>query len=93
MTIDPSWVPRRSPHVHTAVLDDEAVLYDERTHATLRLNSSGAAIWQAIDGRADVVTIVTLLATSHAASPADVARDVDTVLARLIGDGALLPDV
>lgn len=92
MSIDPSWVPRRSPHVHTAVLDDEAVLYDERTHATLRLNSSGTSIWQAIDGRTSVASIVTHLATRHGAPPVDVARDVDTVLERLVGDGALLPD-
>jgi hypothetical protein len=90
MTIDMAWVPRRSPHLHTAVLDDEAVLYDERTHSTLRLNTSGTAIWLAIDGRTSAGSIVADLAARHGASPVDVARDVGDVLARLVADGAVL---
>jgi hypothetical protein len=93
MTIDPAWVPRRSPHVHTAVLDGEAVLYDDRSHATLRLNTSGTAIWEAIDGRSSVEEIVALLAARHAASAADISPDVGSVLERLMAEDAVLLDV
>jgi hypothetical protein len=88
--IDADWVPHRSPHVHTAVLDGDAVLYDDRTHATLRLNSSGAAIWDAVDGRTSVISIVHDLARRHSMTPDDIVRDVHDVLRRLVADGAVV---
>jgi hypothetical protein len=90
VTIDPGWVPCRSPHVHTAVLGGEAVLYDDRTHATLRLNSSGAAIWDAVDGRTSVHSIVHDLARRHSMTPDDIVHDVHEVLHRLVADGAVV---
>jgi hypothetical protein len=90
--IDPRVVPRRSPHVHTAVLDDDAVLYDDRTHATLRLNVSGRAIWERIDGSTSVEEIVRLLAQAHQVSSADIAPDVHLVVQRLVTDGAVLTE-
>jgi hypothetical protein len=88
--IDDGWVPHRSPHVHTAVLDGEAVLYDDRTHDTLRLNSSGTAIWDAVDGRTSVYSIVHELARRHSMTPDDIVRDVHDVLHRLVIDGAVV---
>jgi hypothetical protein len=92
MTVDPAWVPRRSPHLHTAVLDGETVLYDERNHSTLRLNSSATEVWEAIDGRSSVETIVADLAMRYRESPQALHDDVATLLERLVDDRAVLAD-
>lgn len=54
--------PLADPAVATAVFDGEAVLFDERSMMSHRLNSIVAAVWLLCDGETDEAAMVAELA-------------------------------
>lgn len=76
---------RRSPRVHTVVLDGEAVLLDEAAVHLHRLNAAGTAVWLALDGEAGAAELAAVLGDGGARA-VDAVRDL---LAHLDGEGLL----
>jgi hypothetical protein len=70
-------------------IDDEVVLLDLANGTFFSLTGTAAAIWQLIDGTRDRAALLGALAAQHGTSPAAIADDVDTFLARLCDAGFL----
>jgi PqqD family protein of HPr-rel-A system len=62
--------PAHAPSVATAVLDDEAVLYDERDGAVHVLNATATVVWNCLDGETPVSAIISELAHAFAVDEA-----------------------
>lgn len=82
-------VPVADPDVCSAILDGEGVLYHPISARSVLLNTSLTAVWAAVDGVADVVTIAQRLAQRFAAPIARVRADVEAGLAALEAEGFL----
>jgi hypothetical protein len=56
-SIDAHFAPAPWPWVASAVLDGEAVLYDEDTGRVHLLNESASIVWQLLDGESTIEAI------------------------------------
>ena len=81
--------PVRHPAIETAVFDEEAVLYDERSGMVHQLNASACAIWMLLDGR-PVRDLVAGLSAATGTAPAEIRRDVLQTIAELAEAGLLI---
>ena len=81
--------PVRHPAIETAVFDDEAVLYDERSGMVHHLNASACAIWMLLDGR-PVRDLVVALSLATGTAPAEIRRDGLQTIAELETAGLLI---
>src|SRR5262250_25047 len=70
-------------------LDDGAVVFVEHTRELLRLNSTGAVIWQGLRAGLPFQEIVSSLAYATGASSAAIERDVATLIKKLENIGVL----
>jgi len=57
--------PAAWPWVATAVLDGEAVLYDEQRHTVHRLNPTATALWNRFDGAQTIGAVAADLAAVY----------------------------
>jgi hypothetical protein len=90
--LDESAVARGLERVTEVELDGETILYDEKTHELLVLNSSAALIWQVLDGTCSLRELSEDLAAAFRIDPGTVGADVlDTV--RALGSHGLLEGV
>jgi PqqD family protein of HPr-rel-A system len=80
--------PLRHPAAETAVLGDEAVIYDERTGTVHHLNPPATAIWELLDGRSIGEVVAVLAETTHV-PPDIIRRDVLQALSGLDSAGLL----
>jgi hypothetical protein len=81
--LSPSSVLRRSPHVFCATVADEAVLYDDQRGEYFGLNPVAARIWQLADAGLTVGAILEQLQTEFEADAAQIASDMETLVADL----------
>jgi len=73
--------PAPHPDLEIAILQPEAVLYDDRSGTVIHLNGSAAAVWMMLDGTLDLDAIVAELSGIFEVA-ADVIRpDVEAGLA------------
>ena len=80
--------PRANPAVvHREVDDDDVVLVNLDTAASLALNHTGFAIWQLVDGRRSVAEIADALRRRFPDAPPDVINDVQSLMKTLAEDG------
>ncbi|HLI74898.1 MAG TPA: PqqD family protein [Acidimicrobiales bacterium] len=68
---DVGFVPEALSHASTLEVDGRTVIYDERAHCMLVLNSSAGELWRRCDGTHTVDSIADALALSH-----DIGRDL-----------------
>lgn len=87
--IDLAFSPRHHPEVTTVELDDEAVLYDERTGVAHVLNGTAAVVWSCFDGSVSLGELVAELAEAYAVPAATIEEDVLSLARRLGGQGLL----
>ena len=90
--IHEGFVPRPSPVVGSVYLDGEAVLLRGGTAEVHHLNSTGALIWQCLDGQATLRELVDDISDAYQADRAAVAEDVLGVV-RQLGSLGLLAGV
>jgi hypothetical protein len=81
--------PRPAESVIAAVIDDEAVLYDEAGENLHHLDRIATVVWQLADGRATVAELVTELAEAFGADELTVQTDVLALLDSLVEKGVI----
>jgi Coenzyme PQQ synthesis protein D (PqqD) len=84
-----AFVPVPKGSVTKTEIDGEAVLLDNETGSLHVLNSTGAAIWLALDGTRTTDEIVSELSEAAAADPSRVRVDVKEFLRSLVDHGLL----
>ena len=85
-------VPKRSPGLLEEDLDEEIVILQGDRDAVHVLNETAAELWRLVDGVRDHEAIVAAFAEPYPdVDRAELARDVDAVLADLAGKGLLAP--
>jgi Coenzyme PQQ synthesis protein D (PqqD) len=89
-SIDADFVARANPHLATAEVDGEAVVYDPKGPFRIPLNRSAALIWASIDGGASLAEISAELAGLTDAPVDTVFQDVINVVADLAARGIVL---
>jgi len=70
-------------------IDGNFTIYDKQKDSVMVLNDSASAIWRLCDGRTGSA-IAAELASSFAASPGEIERDVASVLEELTANGLLV---
>lgn len=70
-------------------IDDDIVVLDLEGSSYLKLNASGAVLWEALAGGADHADLVRQLMERYDLGEEDAARDVDEFLADLDARGLL----
>jgi hypothetical protein len=58
---DPTYPRARVDGIHTEVIDDDVLVYDETRHTAHRLNRTAAAVWRACDGETSTDDLVGVL--------------------------------
>lgn len=81
----------RAPGVVASVLGTDVLLLPPGADAVLRLNSSGAAVWELLEQPQTPEQLVAALAAAFDAPPARVREDIAPLLAQLTAAGALVP--
>jgi hypothetical protein len=83
--------PRKLPDVLVQDVPDsgETVLVDRDRGKILALNTTGAAVWELLDGVRDVDTLAAVLAEATGIPKDDAVRDVTSLLDRLAEEGFL----
>jgi hypothetical protein len=82
-------LPRQSPGVLVAALDDRVVLYDLVTEVVHVLNASAALVWSCCDGATDLDAAADAIASATGADRATVAADVGSGVEQLRAMGLL----
>ena len=83
--------PRAAPEVTALPLDDDLILYDERTGESFLLNGPAAHVWLLCDGTQPIAVIAQQVCASY--PPVDYAQvvaDVHELLDRLHAAGVLI---
>lgn len=80
-------VPR--PSAHSFVLDGEIVVYDEDGGTMHHLNPQASLIWQCLDGSGPLSDLVTDLSDAYGVDPAEMERDVLTLVGQLAANRLL----
>lgn len=81
---------RRADGYRIEMLDDEILLYNPAQTRVIALNPSAALVWQLLDGTRTRAEIVALIGSAYPEADT-VAQDVEELLAKLRGAGALEP--
>lgn len=81
----------RTPEIVSRMLDGEAVLVDPRRGMVRVLNSTGARLWEQIDGRRTVADLAADLAVEYGIEPAQAQADALAFCTDLVKRGALTP--
>jgi coenzyme PQQ synthesis protein D (PqqD) len=76
----PAMKPQLRSNVELVEIDDEAILYDPVRDDVHRLSSTAALTVQLCDGTATVHQTATELAAAYGRDPADMERDVRTMV-------------
>lgn len=85
-----AWQPARRGDIVVKEMDDEAVLYDERSGAVHRFNETALTVWKACDGSRQVSEISQVLVERYALGSAEARTEVETVIRDLEDKGLLL---
>ncbi|HEU4752454.1 MAG TPA: PqqD family protein [Armatimonadota bacterium] len=78
---------KREKHVVLEHVDDELLVYDQRSHRAHALNRTSALIWQHCDGRRGIDDLASLLPQE---SGQENAREVTRLSLRLLNEAGLL---
>ena len=70
-------------------MDDDSLLFNPHTGATLHLNSPSALIWQLCDGSRNVGELIAVLDDEFPAQAAQIAEDVETAILEMQQQGVL----
>lgn len=70
-------------------MDDDTLLYNPSTTATLHLNASSALVWELCTGENSVQQIIDLLQSSFPEQAEQIAGDVPLALKELLAKGVL----
>lgn len=81
--------PNRSDEVVLTKVENESILFDSTGGTVHVLNSTGAAIWELLDGKKTLEEITKKIAEEFEADPAEVRPDVDAFIVELKGKGLL----
>jgi len=87
MTVQPTAILARLPDVIATDLANELILLDPATGEMFSLNTTGRAIWQALDGRTTVADVSAAIGRAFDVSPERVDADVRQLLASLLEAG------
>jgi PqqD family protein of HPr-rel-A system len=91
---DPSVaVPQQHPAMDTSYLDNEAVVFDERSAVVHRLNPSATLVWTMCDGETSIEQMLAELAEAFGLPPEAFAADVRTALDSFWDEGMLTGSV
>jgi coenzyme PQQ biosynthesis protein PqqD len=82
MTLGPNSVPRHEPSYRLEVLDGEALLFDPANRRLVHCNQTAVLVWRLCDGERSVQEIIALLAEAYPEAVAEMAADVQRVLAQ-----------
>ena len=88
MNVNDQTRPTPHPSIETALLGDEAVLYDERSGMVHHLNPPACAIWTLLDGRS-VGELVDVLSRSTGVPVAELGPEVRRAIENLAAAGLL----
>jgi hypothetical protein len=80
-------LPRQSPGVLAAALDDRVVLYDLVTEVVHVLNTSAALVWLSCDGSTDLAGAVDPIVEATGALRSEVEADIESGVEQLRGVG------
>lgn len=69
---------------------DEAVLLDMRTESYFSLNAVGVRVWQLLQETGDLKTIRERMLQEYEVAEADLDRDLDALIERLLAAGLVL---
>ena len=72
-------------------LDGEAVLLDFASGRYFGLNAVGTRLWTLLASGASVDAAITAIAGEFEATPEEIARDIDELVAELMSRGLLIP--
>jgi hypothetical protein len=89
-TIDATFAPEPWPWIASAILDGEAVLYDEDTGRVHVLNRSGTIAWQLLDGVSTIEQIGTDIADALGAEPVDIISNIIDLVRMLATLGVII---
>ena len=81
--------PRPAPEVTSLPLDDDLVLYNDRTGESFLLNGTAALVWSLCDGTRPVAAIAQQVCASYPVDYQQVVADVHELLDRLHAVGVL----
>lgn len=81
--------PAPHPAVETALLDNQVVLFDERTGHVQELSASASAVWLLMDGQLSIAQIADELHDVFAVEHHTIADDVAMAIAHFAGRGLL----
>ena len=70
-------------------VEDEIVIMRLDNGEFFSLTNTAAAVWRLIDGRRDCQAVLGALATQYSANEAEIAEDVDELIAKLRKTGIL----
>ncbi len=87
--IDLEFTPRHHPEVTTVELDDEAVLYDERSGMAHVLNGTASVVWSCFDGSVSLRELARELAEAYDVAATTIEEDLLSLVRRLGGQGLL----
>jgi hypothetical protein len=68
--------PAPKPHLATAAIDGETVVYDPEADVLHRLDGPSSVVWSRLDGQLNLGTLAGRLAAEYDAAPTTVRRDV-----------------
>ena len=89
MVIQTTSVPRRPAHLAWQEVAGEAVVLDTKQHVLRGLNTTGARVWDLIDGTRTVGDIAAALATERRREPGEVLADVTRFIETLLDKGLI----
>ena len=90
MTPESSAQYQASPDAACCPLNGGLAIFDLRSNAYFALNPSGALLWERVSQPASLMDLNSTLAQGYALTEADVAADVQHIVAALVEAGLLL---
>ena len=88
--MNPKAIYVQSPECLLENMDGELLLYNPINTTTLHLNGSSAVVWDLCDGKQTVESIVASLQDAFPDQSDQIAADVETVIADLVLQSALV---
>lgn len=71
-------------------LGGETILVQLDSNEIFRLNETGARVWEVLSKQHDLAAIVTLVAEEYDVEPEELTRELEALIASLVGAGILI---
>jgi hypothetical protein len=83
-------IPRRRDDVRYAELENEAVLYDQKTRQAVYLNAPAAIVWKLCDGTLGIEDMAMSIAAETAGDSVVIAADIAEIVGKFRTAGLMI---